>query len=189
MGPLEVEGRLAAGSEGETKVLEMLARQFDDQWVAIRGYCNRGGETDILLLGPTAVVAIEVKFLNAVIRVNGKDWTRDKVDRFGNLVERDRPVTDAAGRSPAAQVNAVADALQAQLARRGHRVRVARAVVLAHPASRLAQVRDPGVDLVTVASDRGFADAMLALTASESGAVGLDVASLIFSCIRCTTLP
>jgi len=172
--PLEVEGRLAAGGQGEAHVLDLLARCFDDRWAAVRGYCNRAGETDILLIGPTGVAAIEVKSLNALVHVNGGSWTRDKFDRYGNVVERGRPIADTGGRSPAAQVNAVADVLQANLARRGHHLRVKRAVVLAHPASRLANVRNAEVDLVVVASDLRFADAVRVLVEGEPGAIELD---------------
>lgn len=172
------EGRFQGGQEGETRVVASLSRLFDDQWVAFRGYFNRGGETDILLVGPTAIVAVEVKFLNGEVHCEGQAWSRDKRDRYGNVVERGLPVRDGKGRSPGQQVNATADGLQAQLARRGFALPVRRAVILAHPASRLGRVNEPGVEFIGVLADSSFQSQFLALVQPPAGRKDLDVAAL-----------
>ena len=172
------EGRFQGGQEGEARVVASLSRLFDDQWVAFRGYCNRGGETDLLLVGPTAVVALEVKFLNGVVHCEGTSWSRDKSDKYGNVVERGIPVRDAKGRTPGQQVTATADGLQAQLARRGQTVPVRRAVILAHHASRIGRVSEPGVEFIGVLADRAFQSQFLALVQPPSGRPDLDVAAL-----------
>lgn len=172
------EGRFQGGQEGEARVLASLARLFDDQWVAFKGYFNRGGETDLLLIGPTAIVALEVKFLNGVVHCDGHAWSRDKSDKYGNVVERGLPVRDAKGRSPGQQVNAVADGLQAQLVRRGQAVRVRRAVILAHDASRIGRMNEPGVEFVGMLADRGFHSKFLALVQPPSGRPDLEVSTL-----------
>lgn len=172
------EGRLQGGQEGESRVVASLSRLLDDQWVAFKGYFNRGGETDLLLVGPTAVVALEVKYLNGMVHCDGNTWTRDKSDRYGNVVERAIPVRDAKGRSPGQQVNATADALQAQLARRGQVVPVQRAVILAHNASSLGRVREPGVQFIGVLADHGFHAQFLGLVQPPPGRPDLDVAAL-----------
>lgn len=163
------EERLAAGRQGEARVLESLAAAFDDRWIAFQGYFNRGGETDLLLVGPAAVAAIEVKCLRGTVHCTGAVWTRDKTDRFGNVVERGQPVRDAKGRAPSQQVNAVADALQAQFARKGYAVKVKRAVILAHDASQLGTVREPGVDLIAAIADPRLHEHWRLLVQSSGG--------------------
>jgi nuclease-like protein len=43
---------LMAGADGERLVAAGLGRVLDDDWTLIRGYRNRRGEIDHLLLGP-----------------------------------------------------------------------------------------------------------------------------------------
>lgn len=172
------EGRFQGGQEGEARVLAALSGLFDDRWVAFKGYSNRGGETDLLLLGPTAIAALEVKYRNGVVHCEGSHWTCDKSDKYGNVVERGQPVRDAKGRSPGQQVNATADGLQAQLARRGFPVRVRRAVILSHDASRLGRVSDPGVEFIGVLAERAFGASFLAFVQPPPGQARLQVAAL-----------
>ncbi|MBI5718710.1 MAG: NERD domain-containing protein [Burkholderiales bacterium] len=148
--PSDQEARWVSGQEGEARVQDRLARLLGDEWAALTGYFNRGGETDLLLIGPTAVLALEVKFVNGTVHARGNDWRRDKSDRYGNVVERDVPIRDRKGRAPNEQINATADALQVFLARRGQPIRVRRGVILAHDASRLGVVSQPGVDFIGV---------------------------------------
>ena len=58
---------LVAGLAGEELVKTALDGRLDDEWTLIRGYRNRRGEIDHLLLGPRGVVAIEVKYRNATV--------------------------------------------------------------------------------------------------------------------------
>jgi Nuclease-related domain len=88
-----------------------LGRALDDDWTLLRGYRNRRGEIDHLLLGPRGLFAIEVKNINATVRIDGHRWRADKYDNYGNLVEQ-RPVTDRTGRSPSEQLNEPAGELE-----------------------------------------------------------------------------
>ena len=53
-----------------------LGRALDDGWTLLRGYRNRRGEIDQLLLGSRGLFAIEVKNLNATVHVDGDRWQR-----------------------------------------------------------------------------------------------------------------
>jgi Holliday junction resolvase-like predicted endonuclease len=65
--------RLAAGIAGERQVAEALGRALGDDWVLMRGYQNRLGEIDHLLLGPSGFVAIEVKNINGTVHRSRAD--------------------------------------------------------------------------------------------------------------------
>ena len=66
--PSDQESILMAGIEGEQLVAAGLGRVLDDDWTLIRGYRNRAGEIDHLLLGPRGLIAIEGKHRNATVR-------------------------------------------------------------------------------------------------------------------------
>lgn len=180
-GPSDQEARWAGGQVGEQKVRACLGRLLGDEWVALAGYFNRGGEMDLLVLGPWTIVAIEVKTLNGVVHCRGNQWTRDKFDRYGNLVERGIPVRDLKGRAPNQQINESANALESFLASRGQAVKVRRAVVLAHDSSRLGDVSDPGVDFVGALTSNDFASRLgtLLVGGADHPAVGFDVDALV----------
>jgi hypothetical protein len=138
------EERIKAGIAGEQQVATELGRLLDDSWTLLRGYRNRRGEIDHLLLGPRGLFAIEVKNLNATVHVDGDRWRADKYDRYGNLVQQ-RVIADRLGRSPSVQLNEPADDLERFLGRRGQPAEVQRVVILTHPRSRLGTVRNPTV--------------------------------------------
>src|SRR6266550_1227058 len=92
--PTDLEEKIMAGIAGEQLVATELSRALDDDWILLRGYRNRRGEIDQLLLGPRGLFAIEVKNLNATVHVDGDRWRADKYDNYGNLVEQ------RAGRGP-----------------------------------------------------------------------------------------
>jgi hypothetical protein len=98
-GSTDLEEKLRAGIAGEQQVAVELGRALDDDWTLLRGYRNRRGEIDHLLVGPKGLFAIEVKNLNATVHVDGDRWRADKYDNYGNLVEQ-RPIADRKGRSP-----------------------------------------------------------------------------------------
>jgi len=139
------------GSEGEQRAIHALSSRLTDEWVAISGYRNPGGEVDLLLVGPPGVMAVEIKYLNGEIHCDGDRWWRDKYDRYGNLVETALPIADRRGRGPSAQVNAAADRLQRFLSERTSIRRVLRAVVFSHEASRLGGLQRVTVDAVALA--------------------------------------
>jgi Nuclease-related domain len=148
----DLEEKIMAGIAGEQLVATELARALDDDWTLLRGYRNRRGEIDQLLLGPRGLFAIEVKNLNATVHVDGDRWRADKYDNYGNLVEQ-RPVADRRGRSPSVQLNEPADDLERFLGQRGQPVEVQRVVVLTHRRSRLGAARNLTVRAVTSAGD------------------------------------
>lgn len=140
--------RIEAGARGEQLLADELAARLDDGWILFRGYRNRRGEIDHLLLGPVGVIAVEVKYRNATVSCDGDAWSYVKYDRYGNQVEHGA-LCDRAGRSPSQQLNEPADALEELLARRGRRLRIARLLIFNHPRAALDQISGPTVDLGT----------------------------------------
>jgi hypothetical protein len=148
--PSDAEEKLAAGVAGEQQVVTEFGRVLGDEWVLLRGYCNRRGEIDHLLLGPPGLVAIESKHLNATVHCDGDSWRFEKFDRFGNLVSRGT-LSDRGGRSPSVQLNEPADLLEEYLRTRGGTVSVLRVLLLTHPSSRCGRCRHPSVHVTTSA--------------------------------------
>src|ERR1700730_1840027 len=103
--------KIRAGTAGDQLVATELGRALDDDWTLLRGYRNRRGEIDHLLLGPQGLFAIEVKNINATVHIDGDRWRADKYDNYGNLVEQ-REVADRKGRSPSEQLNESAGELE-----------------------------------------------------------------------------
>ena len=152
--PSDEQGRLAAGVAGERQVAEDLGRAFGDDWVLMRGYQNRRGEIDHLLLGPAGLVAIEVKNINGTVHCEDDKWRVDKYDRYGNLVEQyDLVDKGKRQRSPSVQLNEPADLLEDFLHSRGEDVDVLRVVLLSHPKSRVGVCRRATVHIFTRTSD------------------------------------
>jgi len=136
VGDADTEEKIRAGIAGEQLVAAELGRALADDWTLLRGYRNRRGEIDHLLVGPGGLFAIEVKNINATVYVDGDRWRADKYDNYGNLVEQ-RPIADRRGRSPSEQLNEPAAELERFLRERGQRVTVQRVVILTHRRSRL----------------------------------------------------
>ena len=150
-GLTDTEERIKAGIAGEQLVAAELGRALTDDWTLLRGYRNRRGEIDHLLLGPRGLFAIEVKNINATVHVDGDHWRADKYDNYGNLVEQ-HPIADRKGRSPSEQLNEPAAELERFLHGRGQPVTAQRVVVLAHRRSRLAPASNPTVNVATSTS-------------------------------------
>ena len=152
--PTDEESKLAAGVEGEQFVADELGRTLDDDWVLLRGYKNRRGEIDHLLLGPGGMVAIEVKNINGTVHCDGDSWRVDKFDRYGNLVEQ-YGLGDAGARhrSPSVQLNEPADALEEFLRSRGEDVAALRVVLLTHPRSKVGACQHATVSIFTRTSE------------------------------------
>ena len=146
--PSPQEESIKAGIEGEQQVAGRLGRVLSEEWTLLRGYRNRFGEIDHLLLGPRGLVAIESKHHSATVHCDGDNWWFDKYDRYGNHVGNGT-LKDRGGRSPSQQLNEPAAALEDFLARRGQPVPVQRVVLLTHPRSRLGTRRHPTVSIVT----------------------------------------
>jgi Nuclease-related domain len=164
--PTDAEEKIKAGIAGEQLVAVELGRALGDDWTLLRGYRNRRGEIDHLLLGPRGLFAIEVKNINATVQIDGDRWRADKYDNYGNLVEQ-RPITDRKGRSPSEQLNESASELERFLHERGQRVTVRRVVVLTHRRSRLGATRDRTVQ---VGTSVGYVLGLVGESADELGA-------------------
>jgi Nuclease-related domain len=169
----DLEEKIMAGIAGEQLVATELGRALDDDWTLLRGYRNRRGEIDQLLLGPRGLFAIEVKNLNATVSVDGDRWRADKYDNYGNLVEQ-RPIADRMGRPPSVQLNEPADDLERFLRERGQPAEVQRVVILAHRRSGLGTVRNP---TVLVGTSAGYAlrlieDSAARLDRGQRAAIG-----------------
>jgi hypothetical protein len=134
--PTDEEEMLRAGVAGERRIAQALSQALDDDWTLLHGYRNARGEIDHLLLGPKGLFAIEVKNINATVRVNADTWLADKFDRYGNHVEQ-YTIADRRGRSPSEQLNQPADTLASFLHSRGQSVPVRRVVALTHARSKL----------------------------------------------------
>jgi hypothetical protein len=147
-GASDREKILKAGIEGEDMVAAGLGGVLGDGWTLFRGYRNRRGEIDHLLLGPQGLVAIEGKHRNATVQCDGDDWRFVKYDRYGNAVERG-PIADRRGRSPSVQLNEPASLLEGFLHSRGHPVSVQRVVLLTHPRSKVGTCSNLTVHVAT----------------------------------------
>jgi hypothetical protein len=104
------------GQKGEKSVIQRLLATTPQDWVLVSGYQNRAGETDILLVTPNGIAAIEVKNWSGTIRCSGDQWTRSR-EYFakggkGRKSWKTESLQDKGGRSPARQVNAVSDGLE-----------------------------------------------------------------------------
>ena len=140
-GPTDREESIAAGIAGEQRVAVELGQVLGDEWVLFHGYRNRRGEIDHLLLGPRGLFAIEVKYRNATVYIDGDEWRYDKFDQWGNHVEQGS-IEDRTGRSPSVQLNEPASELERFLHTRGQPVSITRVVILNHQRSKIGRYRD-----------------------------------------------
>lgn len=86
-----------AGREGEEWVLEHLRSSLDDRWTIFRNLSVPGtqADTDLILVGPSGVYALEVKSYTNTVRSTGGAWQRQEKGRW--LPLRPEPTTQAAG--------------------------------------------------------------------------------------------
>ncbi|MDL4814263.1 nuclease-related domain-containing protein [Actinomadura opuntiae] len=138
-----------AGVDAEEQVTSDLQTFLLGDWTLFRGYANRRGEVDHLLVGPCGVWAIEVKGRGVRVHVTGDDWRFEKFDRYGNLVESG-VLADRRGRSWGRQVSEIAGELEKFLRSRGTPVPVHTAVVVMHDRAEIGTCRRLGVDAVSV---------------------------------------
>lgn len=141
--------RTSAGVRGEVALVSRLA-VLPDEWLSLRGYKNGRGETDVVLVGPGGVWAIEVKNLSRIrLRADGEAWFYDKLDSNGNIVGT-YPAIDDGGRFWGRQVGEVAGELARWLAHNDYPIPVRTAVMLMDESSRILRCNNPGVDLLSV---------------------------------------
>lgn len=139
--PSHGEAAIAGGVRGEQHVAVTLDAELDDGWVLVKGYRNRRGEIDYLLLGPGGLFAVEVKYVNGTFRITRDRWRYVKYDNYGNPVEEGE-VRDRRGRPPNAQLTEPLLLLEQFLAKRGQPVRLRPVVLLNHPKAKIARCAD-----------------------------------------------
>jgi hypothetical protein len=142
--PTGKEEAARAGKRAEDEVAAELGERLNDDWLLFRGYRNRKGEIDQVLVGPGGLVAIEVKNYNATVAIDGDVWNAVKVGNYGEVIGR-RVLEDARGRTPSVQLNEPADALAAFLKQFGQPVDVERVVLLVHPKALVERHDHPTV--------------------------------------------
>lgn len=134
-----------AGKAGEDIFDAYLSSFLDDRWVAISGYKNGKGEIDKILVGPNGVACCEVKYINGKISCDGDQWYSNKYDKYGNLVEEQKPIKDKKGRGPSKQVNEPSKLLELEISKKV-KIKCYNFVILTHERSRLGELNDITVD-------------------------------------------
>lgn len=143
------EGAYQGGIKGEQEVATVLGGALGDAWSLVKGYYNRRGEIDYLLLGPGGLFAVEVKYVNGTFAITRERWRYARYDNYGNRVA-DGVVADVRRRPPNVQLLEPLAMLEQFLASRGQPVRMRPVVLLNHPKARIAQCADDvGVEVLT----------------------------------------
>jgi hypothetical protein len=149
LAPSHGEEAIKGGIKGEQEVADVLRGALSDAWTLIKGYRNRRGEIDYLLLGPGGMLAIEVKYVNGTFAVTRERWRYVRYDNYGNQVGAGL-LQDARRRPPNVQLAEPLAALEQFLASRGHSVRMRPVVLLNHPKARVSHLEpDVGADVLT----------------------------------------
>jgi hypothetical protein len=147
--PSHGEEAIMGGIKGEQEVADVLRGALSDAWVLIKGYRNRRGEIDYLLLGPGGLFAIEVKYVNGTFAITRERWRYVRYDSYGNQVSEGL-LHDARRRPPNVQLLEPLGMLEQFLASRGQPVRMRPVVLLNHPKARVSQAAgDVGVEVLT----------------------------------------
>jgi hypothetical protein len=147
--PSHGEEAIMGGIKGEQEVADVLAAALSNAWVLVKGYRNRRGEIDYLLLGPGGLFAIEVKYVNGTFAVTRERWRYARYDNYGNHVG-DGQLQDARHRPPNVQLAEPLAALEQFLASRGQSVRMRPVVLLNHPKARISSCApDVGAEVLT----------------------------------------
>jgi hypothetical protein len=159
------------GIRGEQEVADVLRGALGDAWVLVKGYRNRRGEIDYLLLGPGGLFAIEVKYVNGTFAITRERWGYIRYDNYGNQVGEGL-LQDARRRPPNVQLAEPLAMLEQFLASRGQSARMRPVVLLNHPKAKVSRcASDVGLEVLTstvqlrdliLASDAQFAARKLA---------------------------
>jgi hypothetical protein len=129
------------GEEGEEKVVEKARQALDGQWTLFRNVLwpgRKGGDADIVLVGPPGVWAIEVKALRGKYRNVGESWHYRAGAQWKNMT-----------RNPSVQARRVALGLKDFLKADGIKTYVSEAVAWADEEGQLS-VQDPTVPVWTL---------------------------------------
>jgi len=146
--PTHDEEAIKGGIRGEQEVADVLRGALGDAWALVKGYRNRRGEIDYLLLGPGGLFAIEVKYVNGTFAITRERWRYVRYDNYGNQVGAGL-LQDARRRPPNVQLAEPLAALEQFLASRGLSARMRPVVLLNHPKARISQLdADVGVEVI-----------------------------------------
>ncbi len=149
-GPSAEELKWQAGAEGEQRLAAELATALPGPaWTLIKGYRNRKGEIDYLLVSPVGILAIQCKHLSGTIVCTEDHWIRQKYDPSGKPVTQ-IPILARAGSNPAQQLNEPVTQLMAWLSQNSAECDIARAIVLTHPDVRLSIVKASTVQILLI---------------------------------------
>jgi hypothetical protein len=149
LAPSHGEEAIKGGIKGEQEVADVLRAALSDAWALVKGYRNRRGEIDYLLLGPRGLFAIEVKYVNGTFAITRERWRYVRYDRYGNQVGEGL-LQDARRRPPNAQLAEPLGMLEQFLASRGQSARMRPVVLLNHPKARISHcAADVGVEVLT----------------------------------------
>jgi hypothetical protein len=149
LAPSHGEEAIKGGIKGEQEVADVLRVALSDAWVLVKGYRNRRGEIDYLLLGPGGLFAIEVKYVNGTFAITRERWRYVRLDRYGNQVGEGL-LQDARRRPPNVQLAEPLGMLEQFLASRGQPARLRPVVLLNHPKARISDcAADVGVEVLT----------------------------------------
>jgi hypothetical protein len=151
--PDEQDAIWEAGMRGEDRVVDALAGLLDDSWICLRGFNCTRGEIDLILVGPGGIVAVEIKSIKGRITCSQECWTRDVFDNYGNCVQREVPIRDKSGRTPAQQIRESAAFLSERLGRRNNAVPIRTVVLFSNPKAVLRSVDTSTVDEVVLLED------------------------------------
>jgi nuclease-like protein len=166
-GPSRNEAALEAGAEGERVVHDALEAALDDSWALFKGYRNRAGEIDYLLIGPLGLFAIEVKYVNGAFRITPEQWLYRRSDGYGNEVGDVTVLADRGGRPPQVQLAEPLEQLERFLAKRGQPVPWRSIVLLNHPRAKIISCANGmGAQILTSSGQ------LLELVRSADGDVG-----------------
>ncbi len=149
LAPSHGEEAIKGGIKGEQEVADVLRAALSDAWVLVKGYRNRRGEIDYLLLGPGGLFAVEVKYVNGTFAITRERWRYVRFDRYGNQVGEGL-LQDARRRPPNAQLAEPLGMLEQFLASRGQPARLRPVVLLNHPKAKISDcAADVGVEVLT----------------------------------------
>jgi hypothetical protein len=149
LAPARGEEAILGGIKGEREVADVLGAALSDAWVLVKGYRNRRGEIDYLLLGPGGLFAIEVKYVNGTFAITRERWRYVRYDNYGNQVGEGL-LQDARRRPPNVQLGEPLAMLEQFLASRGHPPLMRPVVLLNHPKARISHcAADVGAEVLT----------------------------------------
>jgi hypothetical protein len=149
LAPSHGEEAIMGGIKGEQEVADVLRGALGDAWALVKGYRNRRGEIDYLLLGPGGLFAIEVKYVNGTFAITRERWRYVRYDNYGNQVGEGF-LQDARRRPPNVQLAEPLAMLEQFLASRGQPTVMRPVVLLNHPKARVSEsAADVGVEVLT----------------------------------------